>query len=102
MNRPTISPEYLEQQKILHQNPNYGVASLSFAPIIDDFIRQTGVNSISDYGAGKKTYCLGCKGMVLTRYNIILLTQHLKSMVSQCLQTLYAVLMFWSILSRRN
>ena len=59
MNRPTITSEYLEQQKILHQNPNYGVASLSFAPIIADFIRQTGVNSISDYGAGKKNLLLG-------------------------------------------
>ena len=54
MDRPTISPEYLEQQKILHQNPSYGIASLSFAPIIADFISQTGVNSISDYGTGKK------------------------------------------------
>ena len=53
MNRPTFSSEYLEQQKILHQNLNYGVASLSFAPIIADFIRQSGVNSISDYGAVK-------------------------------------------------
>ena len=56
MNRSTISSEYLEQQKILHENPNYGVASLSFAPIVADFIRQTGVQSVSDYGAGKKTY----------------------------------------------
>jgi hypothetical protein len=56
MNRSTISSEYLGQQKILHENPNYGVASLSFAPIVADFIRQTGVQSVSDYGAGKKTY----------------------------------------------
>jgi hypothetical protein len=54
MKRSTISSEYLEQQKILHQNPNYGVASLSFAPIVADFIRQIGVHSVSDYGAGKK------------------------------------------------
>jgi len=59
MNRSTISSEYLEQQKILHQNPNYGVASLSFAPIVADFIRQTGVHSVSDYGAGKKNLLLG-------------------------------------------
>jgi hypothetical protein len=54
MNRHTISSEYLEQQKILHQNPNYGVASLSFVPIVADLMRQTGVKSVSDYGAGKK------------------------------------------------
>jgi hypothetical protein len=59
MNRTTISSEYLEEQKILHQNPHYGVASLSFAPIVADFIRQTGVQSVSDYGAGKKNLLLG-------------------------------------------
>ena len=59
MNRSTISSEYLAQQKILHQNPDYGVASLSFAPIVADFIRQTGVQSVSDYGAGKKNLLLG-------------------------------------------
>jgi hypothetical protein len=59
MNRSTISSEYLAQQKILHQNPNYGVASLSFAPIVADLIRQTGLQSVSDYGAGKKNLLIG-------------------------------------------
>jgi predicted secreted protein len=86
MNRSTISSENLEQQKILHQNPNYGVASLSFGRIMADFILQTRVQSVSDYGAGKKTYCLGCKEMELTRSNAILLTMHLRSMVSQDLR----------------
>lgn len=61
MTKPTISPEYLEQQKLLHKNPNYGVASLSFAPIVSDFIRQTGVRTVSDYGAGKKNLLVGLK-----------------------------------------
>jgi hypothetical protein len=61
MNRPTISQEYLEQQQTLHQNPNYGIASLSFAPIVADFIRQTGVCSVSDYGAGKQNLLVGLK-----------------------------------------
>lgn len=70
MNRPTISNEYLEQQKLLHQNPNYGVASLSFAPIVADFVRQTGVRSVSDYGAGKKNLLVGLKnaGIDLIEY----------------------------------
>jgi hypothetical protein len=51
--RPTISPGYLEQQKELHKNPNYGVASFSYAPIVKQLIDQTGIRSISDYGAGK-------------------------------------------------
>ena len=50
----TISPEYLAQQKELHKNPNYGVASLQYAPIVLDIVNQTGLNEISDYGAGKQ------------------------------------------------
>lgn len=50
----TISDSYLKQQQELHQNPNYGVASLSFAPLVADLIRQTNALSVSDYGAGKK------------------------------------------------
>lgn len=49
----TISAEYLEQQKQLHENPNYGVASLQFAPLVVDFADQIKAKSISDYGAGK-------------------------------------------------
>jgi hypothetical protein len=51
--RPTISADYLAQQKELHKNPNYGVASLGYAPIIKGLLDQTGIKSISDYGAGK-------------------------------------------------
>jgi hypothetical protein len=61
MDRSTISNEYLEQQKLLHKNPNYGIASLSFAPIVADLIRQTGIRSVSDYGAGKKNLLVGLK-----------------------------------------
>lgn len=49
----TISPDYLEQQKLLHQNPNYGVASLTYGPIVAEIASQTQARSISDYGAGK-------------------------------------------------
>ena len=49
-----ISPEYLEQQKELHKNPDYGVASLAFAPLVAQVVRANGTNSISDYGAGKQ------------------------------------------------
>jgi hypothetical protein len=55
----TISEEYLRLQQELHKNPNYGVASLHFAPIVADVIRQTGVRSLSDYGAGKKNLLKG-------------------------------------------
>lgn len=70
MSRSTISQEYLEQQQALHQNPNYGIASLSFAPIVADVIRQTGVQSVSDYGAGKQNLLVGLKsaGIDLVEY----------------------------------
>ena len=59
--RTTITDTYLEQQRKLHENPNYGLASLSFAPIVADFTRQTGCTSVSDYGAGKKRLLEGLR-----------------------------------------
>ena len=66
MKSQTISSDYLKLQQELHQNPNYGVASLSFAPIVADLIRQTNVQSVSDYGAGKKRLLEGLKKAGLT------------------------------------
>jgi hypothetical protein len=51
--RSTISANYLAQQQELHRNPNYGVASIGYAPIVKELLDQTGIKSISDYGAGK-------------------------------------------------
>jgi len=55
----TITEEYRRMQQELHKNPNYGVASLAFAPIVAELIRQTGVKSLSDYGAGKMNLIKG-------------------------------------------
>ena len=49
-----ISPKYLDLQKKLHKNPNYGVASISIAPAVKDFFEAGKFESISDYGAGKR------------------------------------------------
>ena len=49
-----ITPDYLAQQQKLHENPEYGIASLAFAPIVAQLIRDNGWQSVSDYGAGKK------------------------------------------------
>jgi len=57
----TISADYLDQQRKLHENPHYGVASLSFAPIVADIMRQTGLKSVSDYGAGKRRLLEGLR-----------------------------------------
>ena len=48
-----ISNEYREMQAKLHENPDYGVASTYFAPIVDDVIQSFGITSLLDYGAGK-------------------------------------------------
>ena len=69
MPRTTISEDYLKQQQELHKNPNYGVASLMFAPIVADLIRQTGVDSICDYGAGKKNLLIGLNKAGVTNVN---------------------------------
>jgi len=55
----TISNDYLQLQTELHKNPNYGVASLSFAPIVADLIRQLNIRTLADYGAGKKNLLVG-------------------------------------------
>lgn len=50
----TISPEYLAIQQGLHESPNYGVASIEFAPLVSDFLTRSQAKSLSDYGAGKQ------------------------------------------------
>jgi hypothetical protein len=51
--RSTISAEYRQQQMELHRNPNYGIASLGYAPTVKTVMEQFSVKSLSDYGAGK-------------------------------------------------
>lgn len=48
-----ISSAYRQEQQKLHENPDYGVASVSFAPIITQLINTLGVTEILDYGCGK-------------------------------------------------
>lgn len=70
MRNKTISEGYLDQQRELHENPSYGVASLHFSPIIAAFIRQVGCRTVSDYGAGKRRLLegLGAQGINLEAY----------------------------------
>jgi hypothetical protein len=51
---PKISDDYLAQQRQLHENPDYGFASVNYAPMIKDLVQRVRAKSISDYGAGKK------------------------------------------------
>lgn len=49
----TITEEYRKEQEKLHENPNYGVASIQFAPLVSRIINQTEVTELLDIGAGK-------------------------------------------------
>lgn len=53
MNAPLISDEYRRLQRELHANPDYGVASVQYAPIVADLIRRQQIREMLDYGAGK-------------------------------------------------
>lgn len=48
-----ISEEYREMQRKLHENPDYGTASIGTAPLIAQIIGEIGVTELLDYGAGK-------------------------------------------------
>ncbi len=48
-----ISEEYRRMQQELHKNPNYGVASAMFAPIVAQVMDMIGALELLDYGAGK-------------------------------------------------
>ncbi len=38
----------------MHLNPNYGVMSVHYAPLVKDILEKTNAASLCDYGAGKK------------------------------------------------
>ena len=48
-----ITNEYQKQQEQLHENPNYGVASVQYAPLVSEIVNTLGVTHLLDYGAGK-------------------------------------------------
>ena len=48
-----ITDEYRQIQQKLHENPDYGVASVGYAPLVAQVIEQLGIAELLDYGAGK-------------------------------------------------
>jgi hypothetical protein len=48
-----ISESYREMQQQLHKNPDYGVASVHYAPLVAQVIEAVNANELLDYGAGK-------------------------------------------------
>jgi hypothetical protein len=51
--RRVISEQYRKMQQELHQNPNYGVASVQYAPLVKQILEATKATRLLDYGAGK-------------------------------------------------
>lgn len=49
-----ISDDYLKLQQELHKNPMYGFASKRYAGLVHNVMVQHDLQSLSDYGAGKK------------------------------------------------
>ena len=48
-----ITEEYRRLQQELHRNPDYGQASVKYAPLVADVITAQRAKEILDYGAGK-------------------------------------------------
>lgn len=48
-----ISEEYRKMQEELHRNPDYGVASVQYAPVVVEILKQVRAEELLDYGAGK-------------------------------------------------
>ena len=48
-----ISDDYRRMQQELHRNPDYGIASVGYAPLVAEVMQQVGARELLDYGAGK-------------------------------------------------
>ena len=48
-----ITEEYRKMQQQLHENPQYGIASVGYAPLVAQVIEAIGAQELLDYGAGK-------------------------------------------------
>ncbi len=57
-----ITEEYRRMQEVLHRNPDYGVASVEYAPMVAEVMEAVGTRELLDYGAGK-----GRLGMTLNQ-----------------------------------
>lgn len=53
MSELLISEEYRKMQQQLHKNPDYGVASVHYAPLVAEVLESVGAKELLDYGAGK-------------------------------------------------
>lgn len=59
-----ITDAYRQQQRVMHENPNYGVASVQFAPIVAQIINKIQLTDMLDYGCGKMRLFEALRGKV--------------------------------------
>ena len=59
-----ISDEYRQMQTEMHRNPNYGVASVAYAPLVAEVIEAMNATELLDYGAGKGRLALTLKDLL--------------------------------------
>lgn len=48
-----ITEDYRRMQQELHRNPDYGVASVQYAPLVANVMKAVKATELLDYGAGK-------------------------------------------------
>lgn len=48
-----ITDSYRLLQEQMHMDPDYGMASVSYAPIVSEIVNRLGIAQLLDYGAGK-------------------------------------------------
>lgn len=58
-----ITESYRDMQRDLHRNPDYGVASVEYAPLVAEVMQAVGTRELLDYGAGKGRLGLTLNGM---------------------------------------
>lgn len=54
LNSTFISDGYRQQQQWLHENTDYGVASIKYAPLVTQVIDRLEISHLLDYGCGAK------------------------------------------------
>jgi hypothetical protein len=59
-----ISEDYRRLQEQLHEDPQYGMASIQFAPIVAELVGLSGSGELLDYGAGKGRLGLSLRDLV--------------------------------------
>jgi hypothetical protein len=67
-----ITPAYVQEQQLLHQDPTYGAGSHRYAHLLIDIMRQEKCETILDYGAGKGTLAKvihSITGMTIAEYD---------------------------------